>query len=411
MDIKEKIKKLPDSCGVYIMKSKNGQILYVGKATSLKKRVGSYFLRSSSVKTDILISQVTDIDHIACESPEQALILEAALIKEKKPKYNIALRDSKSYPYIEISREQFPRIFISRPKVFKEKILFGPYPKAGTLRSALIMIRKVFPYRTCRIMPKSPCLFFHLKLCPAPCIGKISFSRYKETIDDISKILKGKRKELIKSIEKKMHKLSAQKKFEQAARLRDKLSAIESLYEGRPRAHQIISLKETLNLAQLPLVIEAIDISSLGKTDSVGSLVTFRDGVPDKNNYRRFLIREVKGQDDYAKIAEVVRRRYRRLIEEKSRLPDLIIIDGGKGHVMTAQHQLKLLGIKTSVIGIAKRNEEVWFTHKREPLVIDKDAPCLHLIQRIRDEAHRFAHAYQLIRRRKKIKKERDDRV
>jgi len=405
MDIKEKVKKLPDSCGVYIMKSKKGQILYVGKASSLKKRVSSYFSKFKTGKTDILIGKVADIDYIECESEEQALILEAALIKEKKPKYNIALRDSKSYPYVEITREEFPCIFISRPKKRKEKILFGPYPKAGTLKSALALIRKVFPYRSCRIMPKSACLFFHLKLCPAPCIKRVSFSDYKTIVENISKILKGERKELGRSIEKKMRKLAKEKKFEKAARLRDKLLAIENLYKGKPKAHEIISLKDILNLPKLPLTIEAIDISSLGKTDSVGSLVTFRDGAPDKNNYRRFLIREVEKKDDYAKIAEVVRRRYSRLIREKRKLPDLIIIDGGKGHVMIANRELKLLGIAPAVMGIAKRNEEVWLPHKKKPLIIAKDKPCLHLIQRVRDEAHRFAHAYWLIRRRKKIEK------
>jgi len=382
MDIKKKVKQLPQSCGVYIMKSKRNEVLYVGKASSLKTRVSSYFSKRISGKTDILIAQVADIDYIECESEEQALILEAALIKEKKPKYNISLKDSKSYPYVEITTESFPRIFISRPKKRAGKVLFGPYPKAGTLKSALVLIRKAFPYRTCRTMPKSACLFYHLKLCPAPCIGKISLTDYKTVVDGISKILKGERKRLVRSIDKKMQKLAAKKQFERAARLRDKLLAIESLYKGKPKAHEIISLKDILNLPSLPLVIEAIDISSLGKSDSVGSLVTFRDGAPDKNNYRRFLIRGVTKLDDYAKIAEVVKRRYSRLIKEKHKLPDLIIIDGGKGHVMTAYRVIKSLGVEIPLIGIAKRNEEVWFADKKKPLIIAKEAPCLHLIQR-----------------------------
>ena len=407
MDIKEKVKQLPQSCGVYIMKSKRGETLYVGKASSLRKRVSSYFSKRNFGKTDILVSQIADIDYIECDSAEQALILEAALIKEKKPKYNISLKDSKSYPYVEITTEDFPRIFISRPKKIAGKVLFGPYPKAGTLKSALVLVRKVFPYRSCRTMPKSACLFYHLRLCSAPCIGKISLTDYRVVVDDISKILKGERKKLVRSIEKKMQKLAGKKQFERAARLRDKLLAIESLYKGKPKAHEIISLKEILNLPRLPLTIEAIDISSLGKSDSVGSLVTFRDGVADKNNYRRFLIRGVLEQDDYAKIAEVVKRRYSRLIKEKRKLPDLIIIDGGKGHVMTAYRVIKSLGVEVPLIGIAKRNEEIWFANKKKPLIIAKEAPCLHLIQRVRDEAHRFAHAYQLIRRSKKVEKSR----
>ena len=403
MDIKERVRTLPDSCGVYIMKSKKGKILYVGKATSLRSRVSSYFSRSSSIKTDMLIENVASIDYIECETPQQALILEAALIKEKKPKYNIALRDSKTYPYVEITKEKFPRIFISRPKRKEGKLLFGPYTQAKTLKSALALIRKIFPYRSCRTMPKNPCLFFHLRLCPAPCIAKISFLDYQVAIDSISKILKGERKKLSLSLNRKMKELAAKKKFEQAAGIRDKLLAIESVYKGKPKAHEIISLKNILNLPKIPLLIEAIDISSLGISDSVGSLVVFRDGVADKNKYRRFLIRGVEARDDYAKIAEVLRRRYTRLLKEKAKLPDLVIIDGGKGHVMRAHKVLSELDVSSFVIGIAKRNEEIWFPHKATPLIIAKDNPCLHLIQRIRDEAHRFAHSYQLIRRRKAL--------
>ena len=185
MDIKAKIKQLPHSPGTYLMKSKKGNVLYVGKATSLKKRVSSYFGRKVSLKTEMFLADVADIDYIKCDSPEQALILEAALIKEKKPRYNIALRDSKTYPYLELSREKFARFFISRPRKKEEKILFGPYPQAQILRSALKLIRRIFPYRSCRKMPKTACLYFHLKLCPAPCEQRISYSDYKAIVDNI----------------------------------------------------------------------------------------------------------------------------------------------------------------------------------------------------------------------------------
>jgi len=406
MDIKEKIKKLPLGPGVYIMKSKRGKVIYVGKATLLRKRVSSYFSKVVDSKTESLLKNISDIDYIECVSPAQALILEAALIKEKKPKYNISLRDNKSYPYIEITKEKFPRIFISRPKLQNKSILFGPYPQAKTLKPALTLIRRVFPYRSCKRMPKSVCLFFHLKLCPAPCVEKLSNNSYKNTIKNICRILKGQRKELVKELTKKMQKASAEKNFEQATILRDKLLAIDSLYTGNPKVHEIISLKEILNLSKLPLYLEAVDISSLGRNDCVGSIVVFRDGISDKNSYRRFQIKTARARDDYDMIAEVIRRRYSRLKKEKSSFPDLIIVDGGKGHLLRADKELKLLGISIPLIGIAKRNEEIWMVTKKNPLVISRDNPGLHLIQKIRDEAHRFAHSYGLVRRKKRTMSE-----
>jgi len=403
MGIREKVKKLPLGPGVYIMKSKRGKILYVGKASSLRKRVSSYFSKVGDSKTDSLLKNADDIDYIKCRSSEQALILEAALIKEKKPKYNISLRDNKSYPYIEITKEKFPRIFISRPKAKNKNLLFGPYPQVKTLESALTLIRRVFPYCSCKRMPKKACLFFHLKLCPAPCIGKISLSAYKNNIQSICRILRGQRRELVSELTARMKKLAAGKKFEGAAALRDKLLAIDSLYKGKPKVHEIIALKEILSLPRLPLHIEAIDISSLGRSDCVGSVVVFRDGVPDKNSYRRFQIRTARKRDDYGMIAEVIRRRYSRLIKENSPLPNLIIVDGGKGHLLRAHKESEALGVSVPLIGIAKKNEEVWTVSKKTPVTIPRSNPGLHLIQRARDEAHRFAHAYGLVRRKKRI--------
>lgn len=404
--LKEKIKKLPLSAGVYIMKSNKGEVLYVGKASSLRKRVSSYFTSGRSLKTEILVDQIADIDFIECESGAQALILEASLIKEKMPKYNISLRDDKTYPYVEITKEKFPRLRISRPKEKPKSLLFGPYPKSGLLRPALKMIRRIFPYCSCKRWPKTACLYYHLNLCPAPCIGAVSESGYKENIKGICKILKGERKELIGGLERKMKRLAQQKKFEEAGTLRDKILAIQNLYAGRGTMHELLSLKEILALSTVPLAIEAIDISSLSGGAATGSVVVFRSGTADKNSYRRYRIREVESRDDYAMIAEVVRRRYLRLLKEKKKLPDLVIIDGGKGHVQTAKKELDKLKISVPVIGIAKRNEEIWFPKgagKKEKLVISKDDICLHLIQRIRDEAHRFAHKYHLLRRKKKL--------
>jgi len=406
---------MPQAPGVYIMKSFKGEVLYVGKANSLKKRVNSYFHLTNSLKTAILLEKIADIEYIECVSPEQALVLEAALIKEKKPKYNISLRDNKSYPYVEITSEKFPRVFISRPKLKNKSIFFGPYPKVKEIKTTLLLVRKIFPYRSCKAMPKSVCLFFHLGICPGPCIGKISSREYQETIiKSISRILKGERRSLIRGLKIKMNRLSQEKKFEAAAYLRDTLVTIKNLYSGSLKDHEIMSLKETLKLSSFPLYIEAVDISSLGDKDSVGSVVVFRDGVADKSSYRRFLIKNIQKRDDYAMIEEVMRRRYTRLKREAKTLPDLIVVDGGRTHAMRAESVIQGLNLSLPVIGIAKKNEEIWFPHKSSPLSISRSKSCLHLIQRIRDEAHRFAHSYQLLRRRRstfknKVKSRRKD--
>ena len=406
--IRDQIKGIPLSCGVYIFKTDKGKVIYIGKALSLKKRITSHF-SSSSFKRDIFLRLVDRIEFIVTDTEEQALILEASLIKEKKPKYNVSLRDDKSYPYVEITNEEFPRIFISRPKTKELKkdktksILFGPYTETKVLKSALKLIRQVFPYRSCRKMPKKPCLFFHLKLCPAPCIKNISAAQYAQTIKNISKVLGGQRKSLMQTLDKRMNSCSQGMNFEEAAKLRDQIMAVYNLYWGKRGTNELVSLKQVLGLSGIPLVIEAMDISSLGVKLATGSVVVFRNGIPDKNSYRRFKIKTVKRIDDYAMIAEVVKRRYQRLLNENKKLPDLIIIDGGKGHVQTAKEQLDELNISTPVIGIAKRNEEIWFADRSKPLVIAKDRPCLHLVQRIRDEAHRFAKKYHKLLRSKRI--------
>ncbi|MBD3264129.1 MAG: hypothetical protein GF375_03395 [Candidatus Omnitrophica bacterium] len=403
MDIKKKINKFPDSPGVYLMKSSSGKVVYIGKAKSLRKRVKSYFRPPSSFKNESLMEKVRDIDYIECTTPEQALILEAALIKEQNPKYNIALRDDKSYPYVEITQEPFPRIHMCRPKAKNKGVLFGPYPRGKVLKSALNMLRRIFPYRSCRVMPRKVCLYYHLNLCPGCCSGKVSEAEYTENIKSICMVFRGERRQLLNKLRREMKKLSEKNLFEEAAKARDRITAVNNLYSGKPLEHEIISLKQTLDLPALPLVIEAIDISSLGEKDAVGSLVSFKDGLPSKSDYRRFMIKGVSGINDYAMIAEVVRRRYSRLVREKKKMPDLLIIDGGRGHVLAAIKELEKIGALFPVVGISKKEEEIWFPEKKRPLKIEKGAPSLKLIQRIRDEAHRFANNYQRLRRKKRL--------
>lgn len=407
--LREKIRRLPKSAGVYIMKSSNGEILYIGKASSLRERVKSYLYQKDEGKTLVMFDKVADIEYIECSSIEQALILEAALIKEKKPRYNIVLKDDKSYPYIEITREEFPRVRIIRmkdvrKKVFEGSLIFGPYPQVKTVKASLDNIRKIFPFCSCGKRRRKECLYYHIKLCPAPCIGKVSASVYNENIKNLICILKGERKELIASLKKKMRELSSKLEFEKAMEIRDKLWAVENLYHGRGVIHDLIALKEELKLAHLPLVIEGVDISSLHGKYAVGAIVVFHDGYPLKSAYRRYRIKEANVKDDYDMIAEVVRRRYRKIRDEKGVFADLIIVDGGRAHLNRVYEELRKLGIDIPVISIAKQNEEIWTPHNNHPLILKEDNPALHLIQQVRDEAHRFAHKYHLYRRSKELK-------
>ena len=359
MDTKKTLTSLPDSCGVYIMKSKKGDVLYIGKAASIRKRVPNHF-NVRATRGTILKNTVADIECIVCDTEEQALLLEASLIKEKKPKYNVALRDDKSYPYVVITKDKYSRIHIRRSTQVKGGIFFGPFTNVKLLRKALHLIRKIFPYCSCK-KPREGCLYYHLHLCPGPQITTISDGQYKENIDSICKILRGERKKLIEKLQAKMEHFVRVQQFEQAAKMRDQLVAVYSLYSGKRQVNELLMLKEALDLKKIPFIIEAIDISSLSGKEAGGSVVVFKDGIPDKNRYRRYRIKQVEGIDDYMMIAEVVKRRYSRVKEERMPLPELIIIDGGYGHVRTAKKQLDALGLKTSLIGIAKKNEEVWF--------------------------------------------------
>lgn len=397
----KKMEEIPDACGVYIFKSSDDKILYIGKAVSLRKRVRSHFRSSQYIKDAILMEKVADIDYIVCENEEQALLLEANLIKEKKPYYNVSLRDDKSYPYLLISADKFARISVARPKKLKkgeEKI--GPFTSSRLLKKALIVVRKIFPYCSCK-KPHRNCLYYHLKLCPGPEITSVSLKKYRENISSIKKIFSGQKRKLLKDLEKKMKKLADLQKYEEAAEVRDKILSLYSIYSGKREASELLLLQKLLNLKRIPFHIEAIDIASLSGKECCGSVVVFLDGKPHKASYRRYKIKLYQGINDYAMLSEVVLRRYRRLKEEKKQLPDLIVVDGGPGHTNTAYKVLRKLGLSIPLIGIAKKNEEIYFPYNSEPLKISSDNKALYLIQRIRDEAHRFAHSYHLLLREK----------
>lgn len=405
------IKNLPDRPGVYIMKDAPGKIIYIGKAVSLKKRVQSYFRpsRKRDFKQDLMIAQIKDIEYKTAHSEAEALLLEASLIKAHQPKFNVELRDGKSYPLVKITNEDFPCVAICRPKKKTGAIFFGPYTSAGFLREALAIIRKVFPFRTCRKLPPKSCLDYHLHLCPGPCIGKISKRDYRQIIDNIILLLEGKQEELYDSLKKAMQQKAGEKKFEQAASLRDQLLSLASLYSAsrvRNYLQEAQQLKEALHLTITPERIEALDISHISAQEAVGSLVSFYKGKPDKNNYRRFRIKEVKGNNDYQMLAEVARRRYSRLKREGKSLPDLLVVDGGKGQVSAVKRELERLKLDLTIVGLAKEKEEIFLPQKKNPIVLRADSLALQLLQRLRDEAHRFAQSYHHILRRKHILEE-----
>ncbi len=407
---KKKIKTFPDTPGVYFMKDRAGEIIYVGKAVSLKKRVASYFNRralGAGLKTDVMMSYAADIAYQQVPTEHEALLLEAALIKKYQPRFNISLKDDKSYPYIVVTRETFPRVFIGRRRKHAEDDadFFGPYTSASLLRRALKILRKSFPFCSCRRFPKKPCLNFDLRLCPGPCQGKISRRRYRAVIRSLEDFLTRKHTELVEALSRRMQRFVARERFEEAAKLRDQLEALSILVSMKKDPWGGVDKEDDwvrLGVKREPRRIEAFDISNTGPEEAVGSMISFLDGRPDKDNYRRFRIKAVSGIDDYAMIREVVGRRYRRLLEEHLNLPDLVVIDGGAGHLAAAGGALRDLGLALPMIAIAKEEELIYTGMRSAPIRLERSSPVLRLIQAVRDEAHRFALKYHRLLRTKK---------
>ncbi len=426
--LKETIRALPGTSGVYLMKDARGGVIYVGKAVDLRKRVQSYFRgvfplkktgktqlwneadfkkesgkphfrrRKVLSKTDFLVEKISDIDHISTESEAEALILEAVLIKEYQPRYNVDLRDDKSYPYIEITAEEFPRITLVRPREFNpQSVYYGPYTSPRLIREALLILRRIFLFRTCDPFPDKACLDYDMGLCDAPCIQHQSRWEYNQAVRNIRLILDGKKDNLYKKLTKDMGRLSSQQHYEKAAKVRDQLRALGALFSGTQDINyfkEAEQLQRVLGLPRPPQRTETFDISNIMGQFSVGSMVSFFNGKPDKANYRRFKIKTVTGIDDVSMMAEVVRRRYSRLQKEGKLFPDLIMVDGGKGQLSAAFAELEKLGVEVPVIGLAKREEEVFLPGKRKAVVLPRQSLALKLLQRCRDEAHRFAVNY-----------------
>ncbi len=411
MDHQAKLKLLPTSSGVYLYKDNSGTVIYVGKAIDIRKRVSSYFrANTQSLKTDVLVKHIADIDTIQTASEAEALLLEASLIKQHQPKYNVELKDNKSYPYIEITKEAFPLVSIVRLDHGKYDSAaaeyYGPYVNPKLIREALQIIRKIFPFRSCVPFASKVCLDYHIGLCQGPCEGKISKIEYARNIRSVKLILEGKKDDLYRHLHAQMEELARANDFEAAARVRDQIRAIGALYSGTKDlnyAKEAEQIQRAFGLDKSPARIECFDISNIMGQQAVVSMVSFLNGKPDKSNYRRFRIKTVEGIDDFKMIAEVVRRRYIRLQAEKKTYPDLIIIDGGKGQLGAAVDELKKLQVSIPIISLAKREEEVFVPGKRNSIRLAEDSLGLHLLQRIRNEAHRFGLKYHTLLRAKKM--------
>jgi excinuclease ABC subunit C len=412
-----KVRDFPQTPGVYLMKDAAGTVIYIGKATNLRSRAGSYFLKAAAEerRTCELVREIADIDFLACDSEVDALLAEARLIKDIQPKFNQELKDNKTFPYLELTiREDFPRVEFTRKPHTRGTKLYGPFASAGALRGAIQVLQKIFKFRTCSLDIEDgddrwrwfrPCLLASINQCTAPCNLRISKEDYRKDIARLRMFLEGNKKRLLKEMRIEMQEAATARRFEKAARLRDEIQMLETLDDrGELSTHAqpevfyidpkrgLAGLKKVLNLDEMPRTIEGVDIAHLGGGETVASLVKFIDGVPFKPGYRRFRIRGVEGIDDFASIHEVVARRFKRLSDEGDPRPDILLIDGGKGQLNAGLAAFRELELSPPiVISLAKREEEVFIAGRDEPLRLSRHSYALRLLQYVRDEAHRFA--------------------
>jgi len=400
---------LPQKPGVYIFKNKKGEILYVGKAKSLKNRVSSYFANPSLLtgKTSVMVSQVATISIIPVESELESLLLEANLIKKFMPKYNIRLTDGKAYPLIRITyKNEFPAVITARRPDDNNSLYFGPYPHARQMHMVLRTIRRIFPFQSVLSHPNKICLYHHLGLCPCLPVFPENKKEYTRTLAHIIDFLEGKTKKLRADLRKERDRETKAEEFEKAAKLQSTLDAIAVIthpfhhpfeYETNPNFRSDIRMQEMQDLQhaleehgvsiEVPVRIECFDNSNIQGTSPVASMVVLTEGEIDTSQYRKFKIKTVVGADDFASMKEVFQRRLKHM---EWPLPQLFIVDGGKGQVSAAKEILKQEKITIPLIGLAKREETI-ITSDFEEIHLSKTRPALQLVMRIRDEAHRFA--------------------
>ena len=554
MSFAEKVASAPESPGVYLLKDAKGKVLYVGKARSLRERLKSYAQPQESPRLSSLVSKVADLETVITRSEVEALVLEENFIKFKKPRYNVRLRDDKKFPYLKITAEPFPRIFVTRNLRDDKSVFFGPYTSARELRKALKGVKRIFRMRTCKrdlaaaghdpnsqsgigSCPLRPCLNFELNRCSGPCSGRVTQEQYAEQVKDVIRFLSGRSDELTEQVEQRMWAASQAQDFEVAATLRDQLmalreirkdqqavvqdktsrdiiglargaraavaalfrvregkivareeypltvgedapdseilstvirsvhshthdipeeiilpsaiedaAALEALFaERRGRKVRIVvpergekvrltelaranaekalvelrpeervpagnrELAEILGLAAVPRMIEGVDISNTQGTNAVGSIVVFRDDRPTKQQYRLFKIRTVTGSNDFAMMEEVLARRVRGLLEKNRPLPDLVLVDGGRGQLSSAVRAYGQFDADIPILGLAKRTDTLYYDDGRE-ITIPVTSPALKLLKRIRDESHRFAITFhRKLRGKKMVESELDE--
>jgi excinuclease ABC subunit C len=479
-DLQKKVHEVPHKPGVYLMRDRFNRVIYVGKARDLRKRVSSYFLPSklaqADLKTRAMLDATWDFETHTVRSDAESVLLEGKLIKEYRPRYNISFRDDKRFLVVRVDlSEEWPRFRLARFKKDDGSRYFGPYAHAGALRQTLNFMRKRFGVLTFgRGAPTERELKSSTYQVPVR-LSETSAEQYRERVAQACEFLEGKSRELISALEEQMHTAAEKMDFEKAAELRNMAADLRSTTRPTRRftrgglpgtidpTADVQTLADALHLSDAPRVMECFDISNISTTHVVASMVCFRDGVPDKNNYRRYRVRTVEGQDDFASMAEVVRRRYSRILLEARdvnsdaaefsqenaadalarisshperseaklrdpatkpqgsatgfldsarndesfvavRLPDLIIVDGGKGQLSAACRELQRLGLhELPIIGLAKEHEEIYRPGRALPLRLPMDSPALRLLQRIRDEAHRFANAYHQLLMKKRV--------
>ena len=437
-DLRERMGDLPTTPGVYFFKDAKGVVLYVGKAKELRSRVASYFqpaanlLATRGPEIDRMIrTLVADVDVLECESEVDALLHESRLIKDVQPRFNERQRDDKTFPYLQVTTgEDFPRVSITRQPLSQGVRLFGPFVSVNELRAALPLMQRVFKFRTCKLDLRDededrrhfrPCILHNIKQCTAPCGARVGKADYGEQITDLIQFLNSKASVVRKRLTTEMKQASDRLDFERAAALRDELQALEGLQRrglvsqhAQPEvfyvdpAEGIERLTEVLDLPAPARTVEGVDIAHLAGGESCGSVVAFIDGKPFKNGYRRYKIKTVDGNDDFACIREVVWRRYKYAGMNAELFPDIILIDGGKGQLSAAISAFDELAFRPPIlISLAKKNEEVFVYGQEDSIRLPRRDPALRLLQSVRDEAHRFAqHYHHILRRRATLEKD-----
>ncbi len=426
--LREKVRALPDGPGVYLMKDRLGRIIYVGKAKSLKKRVSSYFqagrdraLRSQP-KIRTLIEMIADLEILEVKSETEALLLEGKLIKQWRPKYNTDFIDDKRFLLVRLDLEtQLPRFVLTRFKKDARSRYFGPFAHSGLLRKTLATMRSRFGVLLGDSSPRKISddtwqLYDDVRSELYGWPNTVTTAEYRERVTLAADFLDGKSREWLASLRTEMTVRAGKQEFEKAAAIRDVVLALErtlsptrkfsrEVVQQQPDQSALLALQTTLNLPTLPVHLECFDISHISGTFVVASMVHFTNGRPDKNNYRRFSIKSFVGNDDFRAMEEVVGRRYRRLTEEQKPFPDLVVIDGGRGQIGAALKAFVAIDrVPPPLIGLAKKMETIIFSDDRAPLNLPLNHPALNLLQRLRDEAHRFANTYNADLRSRKIK-------